>query len=510
MNKRIKILILAVGTNANYHIVSTLKEKFNKNFYIIGTDINSINLISCGGKLDRFYKVSPINSINYYQEIIDICRKEKPNYILPSLDSDQLLFNSENCDLKKLSIKSLGTPFSTLKIYRNKKIFLNYLKKKNFPLPKIYIKHEIIESENYFVKPIDGYGSKGAKVLRGSEIPPLINNLIIQEICSNPEITLECFYCKNKLRTIARERIQTKAGVCTKTKIFYSAELTRIAKRLVKLIKVPMYFNIQFMKNKNNDYVIIDINLRTAGGMSLSYSVGWDVTSSLANYLLGNNKKIFKSLPNISGSYNVVRVYKDIVTSSTDVIAFDLDGTILDSRKRHIVLLKDIMNQMKVSINIEDYLSYKRQGFSTKEYLLLKGLSKSVADKINRIWIDHIEDLSYLILDKIYPDFISLFYKFNMNKVVLITARRNTENLYNQLNYLNLKNIFSRIFIVNPMLNPSKEKANLLIKIKAKKIIGDTYSDALAAKIANIPFIFHKDGFNSYSYIMNKLKNKES
>ena len=100
------------------------------------------------------------------------------------------------------------------------------------------------------------------------------------------EYTVECFNFNGNIRTITRERIASKAGVCTKTKIFNHIELEKIACDFAKKIKCPYCFNLQFMKNQNDEFVITDVNLRLAGGMSLSATAGWDEISALAKIML--------------------------------------------------------------------------------------------------------------------------------------------------------------------------------------------------------------------------------
>lgn len=315
----IKVLLLSAGTNACYHVAKILKEKFNK-FYIIGADINDDFLIPSFYFLDSFYKVPGSDHNDYYQTILKICKNEKVDYILPSFDIDQKLFYPENKDLFDLNVKSLSTPKDTLSIYEDKEIMNNYLKNNNILVPKTYSVEEVNTTDIYFIKPKNGVGSIGARKIQGSEILKQDNkNYIIQEMCQEPEFTLECFYYQNKLSSAARERIVSKSGVCTKAKVFTDSQLEKIANDFIKILKVPLFFNLQFMKNSNNDYVVTDVNLRLAGGMSLSYAAGWDEVSALADILLGKNKnEIFKRFNLSSKTQYVVRAYTDIVTKKLE------------------------------------------------------------------------------------------------------------------------------------------------------------------------------------------------
>lgn len=314
----IKILILSAGTNASYHFARILKEKFANDFFIIGADINPKYLIPTGKYLDSFYQVPLSSDGQYYSVVLDICKREHADVLLPSFDADQKLFYPENVDLKNIEVFSLGTPKETLKIYDNKEAMSDFLSKNGLLVPKVYNLKEVHDEDDYFIKPKNGVGSIGAKKLKGREIKSLPNsqNMIIQEVCHKPELTLECFNYHGNLSCITRERIATKAGVCVKSKVYSNNELTEVAHNFISKVMTPLYFNLQFMRNSCDQYVITDVNLRLAGGMSISYACGWDEVSAVAKVLLHKNN-VFETLQPQETEKFVVRAYQDIVTKET-------------------------------------------------------------------------------------------------------------------------------------------------------------------------------------------------
>lgn len=315
----IRLLVLSAGTSANYHLVKIFKEKFNDSFYIIGVDINESYLIPSINYLDNFYKVPESLDPSYKRIILNLCKKEQIDVILPSFDIEQKLFYRDNIIMKKFDINSLGIPQKTLKIYDNKEKMMKYLYDNDINIPRIFPLYEIKKRKNYFVKPKNGVASVGAREEIGSKIKmdKENKNFLIQEICQKPEITLECFYYNNTLSTVARERIEVKSGVCIKARIYYDQQLHKIAQNFVKKVDVPLYFNLQFMKNSLGELVITDVNFRLAGGMSLSYAAGWDEASAIANVLLKKPKKSVLSCFNLKASEQfVVRAYTDIVTKT--------------------------------------------------------------------------------------------------------------------------------------------------------------------------------------------------
>ncbi|MBE6449037.1 MAG: ATP-grasp domain-containing protein [Alphaproteobacteria bacterium] len=498
----IKLLLLSCGTNACYHCAKTLKEKFQKDFYIVGADINEQYLTPTCNYLDAFYKVPYSTSPDYYETIIKILNAEKVDYILPSFDSDQKLFYPENEDLIKLNVKSFAVSLETLKIYDNKEKMNSFLNSNGFLTPKFFNQDEIENNKDYFVKPKNGVGSIGAKIETGFNIKNLdyANNILIQEICSEPEYTVECFNFNGVVHTITRERIASKAGVCTKTKIFNYPELEKITKDFAKKVKCPHCFNLQFMKNQNDEFVITDVNLRLAGGMSLSAIAGWDEISALAKIMLDKKEEeIFETLPEKIQPQYIVRAYTDIVTKiEKQIVAFDFDGTLLDSRKRHSVLLNDILNEYNIKLDTSDLIEFKRNNKNNVDYLISKGINENLAKEIQTKWIDNIEKEEYLALDVLYPETIELLEKYsNEYDLILITARNNKVGLQKQIDKFDLRKYFKEIYVVNSGKNTIEDKAEVLNKKNVVEFIGDTLSDKKAAEIAKIEFKHFNDGFHS-------------
>ncbi len=315
----INILLLSAGTNACYHIAKTLKEKFPAKFKIIGADINEKHLIPTCNYLDVFYQVPYNNAPGYYEKIIEICRAEHVEFLIPSFDADQKMFYPENKDLQKLGVTSFGTSIDTLPIYDNKIKMADFLKQHGLPVPNNYAKTDINPDTEYMVKPINGVGSIGATVYSGRDIMGRnTENYVIQEKCFEPEITMECFHYGNIFSCVCRERIAAKSGVCVKGRIFNDEKLADIGRKFTSVLHAPYIFNLQFMKNSSGEYVITDVNLRTAGGMSMACAAGWDEVSALANIMLcKSGTEISKHVPQNIHETFIMRAYTDIITFRT-------------------------------------------------------------------------------------------------------------------------------------------------------------------------------------------------
>lgn len=247
----------------------------------------------------------------------------------------------------------------------------------------MYKKSEIVKEQDYFCKPRTGVGSFGAGIMKGTDILNFDeSDLLIEEICTKPEVTLECFNYSGKIYSVARERLDTKSGVCTKARVYHDASLESVAQKFAESIKLPYIFNLQFMTNSRGEKVITDVNLRTAGGMSLSYAAGWDEVEALGKIMLGADDVVSTVNVPIIEQY-VMRAYTDIVTKQIKKrIAFDLDGTLLDSRKRHKIVMDFVLTENGTDIDTSDYLDYKCEGNNNLSWLTYKGLSEKLLLKL--------------------------------------------------------------------------------------------------------------------------------
>lgn len=506
------LLLLTCGTNACYHVAKRLKESFGDRIRIIGADINKKWMIPTSPYLDSYHQVPLTSNSAYYKTILDICLNEHVNFLMPSFDADQILFYNGNQNLKELGITSFGISQSLLKIYQSKKETNLFLLNNGFPVPRFYEVAEIEDDKEYFCKPKNGVGSAGVRKSLGSQIKKNLNSdLIIEEICSEPEITLECFNFNGKVYSVARERIAAKSGVCTKAHVYHSNSLQAIAQRFADSIELPYIFNLQFMINTEGQYVITDVNLRTAGGMSLSYAAGWDEVEALGKIILGEGDVVASVRKPVIEQF-VMRAYTDIVTKRVNKrICFDLDGTLLDSRERHRVVMNHVLKEYKCDIDTSDYLQYKADGNNNLSWLEMKGVDKNYAKDINLRWIELIEDNDFLKGDLLYPNTRSILESLSRdNFLLLLTARNNKENADIQIDRLSIRQYFDKIVVVSSSKQTAILKSKVLSDLRIEDFYGDTESDLDASKLANCNFFVSTRGFRSKKYWESKDVNYAS
>lgn len=316
MKKR--ILISAGGTATAWHIVNIIKNEYKDVFDVWVCDTNPWHLIPSASIADSFIQVPSLYEESYYEIMLNTLIDNKINIYIPLIDFDLELFTCDNKDLLNGGIISSGPFTNTANKLVDKYSMSQLLNEANIKTPFIYNDRlNLIKNEaNYLLKPRKGFGSQGVRIITGNEAAKFYKDdkYIIQELCREPEVTVEIFN-GNAFHSIVRERIEVKAGVCTKARLYQDNELHEIVKRINSLIKLPVASCIQFMKDADNEWNVTDINLRLGAGTALSTAAGFQLTSAFLSYIIDStNFKEDKFFKNKYSETYVVRYYNEMVT----------------------------------------------------------------------------------------------------------------------------------------------------------------------------------------------------
>ncbi len=185
-------------------------------------------------------------------------------------------------------------------------------------------------------------------------------------------------------------------------------------------------------------------------------------------------------------------------------IIFDFDGTLLDSRLRHKKVLEKVFDIVcyNEKMSFDDYLEYKVDGINTVQYLSeIKRVPIELSNHIAEKWIELIEQPEFLEYDFLYPDVRKILRKLSSNyNLYLLSARKNQNQLYEQVRKENIDVFFEKIICVSPF-NAKKEKIREMSNIEEKVlIVGDTEVDKESASYLGVPFYALNRGFRSEKF----------
>jgi len=175
-------------------------------------------------------------------------------------------------------------------------------------------------------------------------------------------------------------------------------------------------------------------------------------------------------------------------------IFFDLDGTLLDSRKRLYALFQDLVSES--NLTIDEYWELKRNKTNHKTILTERfKYKKDDVDHFEREFLNKIERFDYLQFDiPVYGSYDVLNRLVKTNSLYIVTSRQNKENVFIQLKNLEMYKYFKDI-----LATENKCEKTDLIRILQYQcddfIIGDTDNDILSGSQLGIHTIAVSYGF---------------
>lgn len=190
-------------------------------------------------------------------------------------------------------------------------------------------------------------------------------------------------------------------------------------------------------------------------------------------------------------------------------IFIDLDGTLLEGKFRQYNCYKDIILKEKGNlIGINKYWKLKQNRIKREEILRMSNYEESDFNFLNQ-WLEEIETKKYLKMDKLKEGVKETLnrWKFKGYYIVLVTMRRNKENLLWQLKENNIFDSFDEIICYgkndSKIVNDINAKYNLTKHFKFKEaiFIGDSEEDMNAAKLLGIKSIAITTGIRNKIFL---------
>ncbi len=181
-------------------------------------------------------------------------------------------------------------------------------------------------------------------------------------------------------------------------------------------------------------------------------------------------------------------------------IIFDLDGTLICSKKRLYELFCDLINSRELSFS--DYWEFKFSGCSNQD--ILKNVFDYPEEKINKfftLWMDKIEDSYYLEMDTVIEGLQEFLEKVSINNQLYIcTARQSVVQVKAQLKNLAILEFFEDIFVTEQCSTKTELLLNSgMVFSENDWFVGDTGHDIKTGQQLGIKTCAVLSGFMSES-----------
>jgi phosphoglycolate phosphatase-like HAD superfamily hydrolase len=180
-------------------------------------------------------------------------------------------------------------------------------------------------------------------------------------------------------------------------------------------------------------------------------------------------------------------------------IFLDLDGTILDNKRKYYRIYTNLLSHGGfLSMEMDAYWDLKRNKIS-EEDIARHTTTPHFANYYASKRVELIETMDYLVLDSVFDEVYGVLEEWKKtHSIYIVTLRRNRENLNQQLDMFNLYHYYD--FVYN--MDERKARKEQIIKHEIDDpsncmIIGDTGTDVIAGQRLGITTVAVTCGIRS-------------
>jgi carbamoyl-phosphate synthase large subunit len=244
----------------------------------------NVNLsAACQGNQFK-HKVPVVTQDEYIQSLLEICRSEKINLLIPTIDPELDLLSINYKKFAQIGTRVLISGPSVVKAARNKYLTYEILTKAGIPTPntlpiKKFIANKPDWGQSIIAKPINGSSSIG--LIKAPTLENLTaiadESYIVQEKHLGRELTVNVFFDKlgRVVSVIPHERLEVRSGEVSKGITVRHPGLIAAGFALEKILpdaRGPLCF--QAILKPDNKFYIFEINARFGGGYPLADQAG--------------------------------------------------------------------------------------------------------------------------------------------------------------------------------------------------------------------------------------------
>ena len=319
MNKN--ILFCSVGRRAK--LLMNFRESMKGCGKLVATDMSPVAPALFFA--DETYLVPRITDPNYYQIVIDICKKSQVKAITTLIDPEIEIHAKHRDDMLQHGILPLCPADRTAHLCFDKYEMFKYLLSKGVRTVLTYNTLESFKigitngeiSFPVFMKPISGSGSIGiGKCNNMQEVEEKWYDgkftYIIQELMTggdcDADVYVDCFSHK-PVSVFSKKKIESRIGGASKTISYKDDKLFSFVEEVCSVLELNGPCDMDFFI-KDGEYYLSEINPRFGGAYLHAYGAGVDFIKLILNNIDG------KENDSIIGQYDediIMMMYDDVV-----------------------------------------------------------------------------------------------------------------------------------------------------------------------------------------------------
>lgn len=296
---RLNILILSCGTRNQ--LIRYFKEKDNGIDKVVCADCNMY--APALYETDRHYIIPRMTEQpDYLTAVLDICRNEKIDAVLPLQEDELYLTASYRKQYADAGVTPIVSPPETIEVCRDKYAFYQHLQKNN--LPALTTCKNIAEFQNcykngkmdfpVFIKPVRGCGSIGIQKVENMELLSVLckygtEEMLIQQFADGEEYGVDLYVDMLSHKPVSifiKKKLRMRAGETEKSISVKDATLFDLICQTADSLSLSGPIDMDIFKIDGN-YYISEINPRFGGGYPHAHACGINFPALIANNIAG-------------------------------------------------------------------------------------------------------------------------------------------------------------------------------------------------------------------------------
>lgn len=287
--------ILFTGVGRRIELLQAFRNAaltLNKDLKLYGADLTGTApaLAYC----DYARQVVGMREPTYIDELLDICKADRIDLLIPTIDTDLLVLSQNKDAFEKNGTRVLISPPEMIRLCRDKSLTSAFFMECGLRAPE-----PVTDWREYeggfpaFIKPKDGSSSINAFRINDCEELRLyaqrIDDYVIQPFVEGTEYTIDifCDWDGEPISIVPRERMQVRAGEVLKTRINLDQTMIQESRLLCKKFKPCGPLTVQLIRDAQGTDWYIEINPRYGGGAPLSMKAGARSAEAVLKLLSG-------------------------------------------------------------------------------------------------------------------------------------------------------------------------------------------------------------------------------
>ena len=235
-------------------------------------------------RVDEAFLVSGVNSPNYVDDLLDVCRRKKIGLVIPLIDWELQVLAGARDRFQEAGARMLVSSPAVVDICRDKRKTCEFLTKSGLDAPRVFSYAEAADGPfPLFVKPRFGSSTRHVRFVHSRQALKRFgqntSRFVIQERVRGTEFTVDVYAGLDGVPRVAvpRERLQVRAGEVAKGRTVRHEEIIRKSMQAVEaLAECVGVITLQCFLTAEGEIKFFDLNPRFGGGVPLAIEAGAD------------------------------------------------------------------------------------------------------------------------------------------------------------------------------------------------------------------------------------------